>query len=176
MIGILTSDNGTTLYENVTEQDMFELYMSEIEELFDTEIYTVEAAQLNNLTLPKFYDWWVGKSVFSIKEIIAESVQVNLFSPFTLPSGPSECNEHNELNCERSECNEHSEQSEQQYYYNSTLNICTDEDSVIDCLLYHDDYAYTAKEKEAMRKLLRENKEMRGWRACKLQIPMNHCG
>lgn len=170
MIGILTSDNGTTLYENITEQDIFELYMSEIEELFDTEIYTVEAAQLNNLTLPKFYDWWVGKSVSSIKEIIAESVQVNLFTPFTLPSGPSECNE---LNCERSE---HSEQSEQQYYYNSALNICTDEDSVIDYLLYHDDYAYTAKEKEAMRKLLRENKEMRGWRACKLQIPMNHCG
>lgn len=163
MIGILTSDNGTTLYENITEQDMFELYMSEIEELFDTEIYTVEAAQLNNLTLPKFYDWWVGKSVSSIKEIIAESVQVNLFTPFALPSGPSECNEH-------------SEQSEQQYYYNSALNICTDEDSVIDCLLYHDDYAYTVQEKEAMRKLLRENKEMRGWRACKLQIPMNHCG
>lgn len=163
MIGILTSDNGTTLYENITEQDMFELYMSEIEELFDTEIYTVEAAQLNNLTLPKFYDWWVGKSVSSIKEIIAESVQVNLFTPFTLPSGSSE----------RSEL---SERSEQQYYYNSTLNICTDEDSVIDCLLYHDDYAYTAKEKEAMRKLLRKNKEMRGWRACKLQIPMNHCG
>lgn len=170
MIGILTSDNGTTLYENITEQDMFELYMSEIEELFDTEIYTVEAAQLNNLTLPKFYDWWVGKSVSSIKEIIAESIQVNLFTPFTLPSGPSECNE---LNCERSE---HSEQSEQQYYYNPTLNICTDEDSVIDYLLYHDDYAYTIKEKEAMRKLLRENGEMRGWRACKLQIPMSHCG
>lgn len=164
MIGILTSDNGTTLYENVTEQDMFELYMSEIEELFDIEIYTVEAAQLNNLTLPKFYDWWVGKSVFNIKEIIAESVQVNLFTPFTLPSGQSECNERSE----------HSERSEY-YYYNSTLNICTDEDSVIDCLLYHDDYAYTTKEKEAMRKLLRENKEMRGWRACKLQIPMNHC-
>lgn len=163
MIGILTSDNGTTLYENITEQDMFELYMSEIEELFDTEIYTVEAAQLNNLTLPKFYDWWVGKSVSSIKEIIAESVQVNLFTPFTLPSGPSE----------RSEL---SKQSEQQYYYNSTLNICTDEDSVIDCLFYHDDYAYTVQEKETMRKLLRENKEMRGWRACKLQIPMNHCG
>lgn len=164
MIGILTSDNGTTLYENVTEQDMFELYMSEIEELFDIEIYTVEAAQLNNLTLPKFYDWWVGKSVFNIKEIIAESVQVNLFTPFTLPSGQSECNERSE----------HSERSEY-YYYNSTLNICTDEDSVIDCLLYHDDYAYTTKEKEAMRKLLRENKEMRGWRACKLQIPMSHC-
>lgn len=164
MIGILTSDNGTTLYENVTEQDMFELYMSEIEELFDTEIYTVEAAQLNNLTLPKFYDWWVGKSVFNIKEIIAESVQIKLFTPFTLPSGQSECNERSE----------HSERSEY-YYYNSTLNICTDEDSVIDCLLYHDDYAYTTKEKEAMRKLLHENKEMRGWRACKLQIPMNHC-
>lgn len=158
MIGILTSDNKTTLYENINEQDMFELYMSEIEELFDTEIYTVEAAQLNNLTLPKFYDWWVGKSVFDIKEIIAESVQVELFTPFTLPSGPSECNEHNK-----------------RYYYNDSLNICTDEDSVIDSILYHDDYAYTTKEKEAIRKLLRENKEMRGWRACKLQIPMNHC-
>ena len=168
MIGILTSDNKTTLYENVTEQDMFELYMSEIEELFDTEIYTVEAAQLNNLTLPKFYDWWIGKSISNIKEIIAESVQVELFTPFTLPSGPCECNEQNE----RSECNY--ERSE--YYYNPTLNVCTDEDSVIDCLLYHDDYAYTVQEKEAMRKLLRENKEIRGWRACKLQIPMNHCG
>lgn len=142
MIGILTSDNETTLYENVTEQDMFELYMSEIEELFDTKIYVVEAAQLNNLTLPKFYNWWVGKSVSSIKEIIAESVQVNLFTPFTLPSGPNK----------QSERSEHSEQSEQQYYYNSTLNVCTDEDSVIDCLLYHDDYAYTVQEKEAMRK------------------------
>lgn len=162
MIGILTSDNKTTIYENITEQDMFELYMSEIEDLFDTEIYTVEAALLNNLTLPKFYDWWVGKSISSIKEIIAESVQVELFTPFTLPSGPSE----------RSERNEHSKQ----YYYNPTLNICTDEDSVIDYLLYHDDYAYTVQEKEAMRKLLRENKEMRGWQACKLQIPMNYCG
>lgn len=159
MIGILTSDNKTTLYENVTEQDMFELYMSEIEDLFDTEIYTVEAAQLNNLTLPKFYDWWVGKSISSIKEIIAESVQIELFTPFTLPSGPNKQNERSEY-----------------YYYNPILNICTDEDSVIDCLLYHDDYAYTTQEKEVTRKLLRENKEMRGWRACKLQIPMNHCG
>lgn len=156
MIGLLISNNKTTLYENITEQDMFELYMSEIEDLFDTEIYTVEAAVLNNLNLPKYYDWWIGKSILDIKEIIAESVQVELFTPFTLPSGP---NEHNK-----------------RYYYNDSLNICTDENSVIDSILYHDDYAYTTKEKEAIRKLLRENKEMRGWRACKLQIPMNYCG
>ena len=151
MIGLLVSDNKTTIYENVNEQDMFELYMSEIEELFDIEIYTVEAAVLNNLNLPKYYDWWIGKSILNIKEIIAESVQVELFTPFTLPSGLNE------------------------YYYNASLNICTDENSVIDSILYHDDYAYTTKEKEAIRKLLRENKEMRGWRACKLQIPMTYC-
>ena len=151
MIGLLISDNKTTLYENINEQDMFELYMSEIEELFDTEIYTVEAAVLNNLNLPKYYDWWIGKSILDIKEIIAESVQVELFTPFTLPS-------HNK-----------------RHYYNASLNICTDEDSVIDSILYHNDYAYTTKEKEAIRKLLRENEEMCGWRACKLQIPMTYC-
>lgn len=88
MIGILRSNlNGIKAYENISEQDMFELFMSEVEEIFDMTIYTVEAAFYYDLPLPKYSDWWCGEPITAIKRTIAESIEVELYSPSFLPSG-----------------------------------------------------------------------------------------